>query len=92
MTQYKIYGSKVHKYYTVVTAVDPGNAWDYVTDNNNIDWFEVEMDDTIEPYAVEETEQIYELRRTKWTFRTKLWATGPKYVLRGYLQIPEIHI
>ena len=58
MNRYKVYGEKIHKYYTVVTAEDPGNAWEYAANNDNIDWFNVESDDIIEPYAVEETEQI----------------------------------
>ena len=56
MTRYKVFGEKLHKYYTVVTAEDPGTAWDFAANNDNIDWFNVESDDIIEPYAVEETE------------------------------------
>jgi hypothetical protein len=54
MNKYKVFGDKTHRYYTVVTARDPENAWVYAKDNDNIDWFEVPTDDTIEPYAVEE--------------------------------------
>ena len=53
---YKVYGDKTHKYYTVVTAEDQDNAWDFAANNDNLNWFEIETDETIEPYAVEETE------------------------------------
>ena len=88
MNRYRVYGDKTHKYFTIVTAIDPSNAWDFAVNNDNIDWFEIESNNSIEVFSVEEAEQIYELRRTKWTFRTKLWAKGPKNILRGYLQIP----
>lgn len=56
MNKYKVYGDKTHKYYTVVTAESPGNAWDHAANNDSIDWFEIESDNYIEPYEVIESE------------------------------------
>jgi hypothetical protein len=56
MNKYKVYGDKTHKYYTVVTAETRDNAWQAAENSLSIDWFEIESDNYIEPYAVEETE------------------------------------
>jgi len=53
MTKYRVFGDKLMTYYTVVTADSPDKAWDYAANNDNIDWFQVEDDASIEPYDVQ---------------------------------------
>ena len=53
MTKYRIYGDKNHKYYTDVEAPTRESAWNTAL-NPNCVWYDVESDDSIEPYAIEE--------------------------------------
>ena len=53
MTKYKVYGDKLIEYYTVVTADSAEAAWEAAS-NDNLDWFQIENDRTIEPYDVQE--------------------------------------
>jgi hypothetical protein len=46
MTKYRVYGDKTHKYYIDV-------AWNLALEMNSI-WHDVETDDPIDPYSVEE--------------------------------------
>lgn len=58
MTKYKVYGDKLFDYYTVVTADSRQQAWEFASNNDNLDWFQIENDKTIEPYdVVEELEE-----------------------------------
>lgn len=58
MTRYKVYGDKLFDYYTVVTADSRQQAWEFAANNDNLDWFQIENDKTIEPYdVVEELEE-----------------------------------
>ena len=54
MTKYKVYGDKLIEYYTVVTADSAESAWEFATNNDSIDWFQIENDRTIEPYHIQE--------------------------------------
>lgn len=54
MKQYRVTGDKLIEYYTVVTADSVEAAWKFASNNNSIDWFEIENDRTIEPYDVQE--------------------------------------
>ena len=54
MTKYKVYGDKLIEYYTVVTADSAEAAWEFAANNDNIDWFQIENDRTIEPYHIQE--------------------------------------
>jgi hypothetical protein len=53
MTKYRVYGDKTHKYYIDVEASSEDEAWDLALQMNSI-WHDVETDDAIEPYSVEE--------------------------------------
>ena len=53
MTKYKVYGDKLMTYYTVVTADSQEQAWEFAANNDNLDWFQVEDDASIEPYDVQ---------------------------------------
>ena len=53
MAKYRIYGDKTHKYYIDVEAGSKEEAWDLALQMNSI-WHDVETDDSIEPYSVEE--------------------------------------
>lgn len=57
---YRVYGSKTKYYYSDVNAMDAAAAWDFASNNDNIDWFEVETDDVIEPYNVSDSVQLTE--------------------------------
>lgn len=57
MQTYKVYGDKVHQYYTVVDAVDSDEAYDLAT-ADDVNWFEVESDDTIQPHTVELQDEL----------------------------------
>ena len=52
MDKYRVFGDKLHKYYTVITAPDEQAAWDIASNRDDLDWFEVETDETVEPYEV----------------------------------------
>jgi hypothetical protein len=54
MTKYKVYGDKLIEFYTVVTADSAEAAWEFAANNDNIDWFQIENDRTIEPYHIQE--------------------------------------
>ena len=54
MTKYKVYGDKLIEYYTVVTADSAEAAWQFAANNDNLDWFQIENDRTIEPYHIQE--------------------------------------
>lgn len=56
MKQYKVFGDKLINYYTVVTANDQEHAWEFAANNDSIDWFQIEDDNTIEPYEVQPIE------------------------------------
>lgn len=53
MTKYRVYGDKTHKYYIDIEAGSKEEAWNLALEMNSI-WHDVESDDAIEPYAVEE--------------------------------------
>ncbi|MGA1047068.1 MAG: hypothetical protein ACO3UU_03605 [Minisyncoccia bacterium] len=53
MTKYKVYGDKLMTYYTIVTADSQEQAWEFAANNDNLDWFQVEDDASIEPYDVQ---------------------------------------
>ena len=53
MAKYRVYGDKTHKYYIDVEAGSKEEAWDLALQMNSI-WHDVETDDSIEPYSVEE--------------------------------------
>ena len=80
---YKVFGDRVHKYYVTVNAESPDIAWEAAAGLETHQWEEVPIDNYIEPYEVKELEQIYELWRTKRTFRTKALGNGPKKYLTG---------
>jgi hypothetical protein len=54
MNKYKVYGDKLIEYYTVVTADSAEAAWEFAANNDNLDWFQIENDRTIEPYHIQE--------------------------------------
>jgi hypothetical protein len=58
MTKYKVYGDKLTEYYTVVTADSEANAYEFAANNDHIDWFEIETDNTIVPYNVELQDEL----------------------------------
>jgi hypothetical protein len=51
---YKVYGDKVHKYYVTINAESQEIAWDAAAAMSSDQWFELETDDTIEPFSIEE--------------------------------------
>jgi hypothetical protein len=53
MSKYKVYGDKLIEFYTVVTADSAEAAWEAAS-SDNIDWFQIENDRTIEPYHIQE--------------------------------------
>ena len=53
MSKYRVYGDKRHTYYIDVEAGSREEAWDLATQMNSI-WYDVETDDVIEPFSVEE--------------------------------------
>ena len=53
MTRYRVYGDKTHKYYIDVEAESKEQAYDIAVQMNSV-WSDVETDDVIEPYLVEE--------------------------------------
>ena len=53
MTKYRVYGDKTHKYYIDVEAESKEQAYDIAVQMNSV-WSDVETDDVIEPYLVEE--------------------------------------
>ena len=48
MPIYKVYGDKVHSYYTNVSASDPDQAYDIAKLRSALEWNEVENDEVIE--------------------------------------------
>ena len=58
MNKYKVYGDKITEYYTVVTADSEENAYLFAANNDSIDWFEIETDNTIVPYNVELQDEL----------------------------------
>ena len=57
MPTFKVFGDKVHQYYTVVTSDNPDEAYDKAS-GDYVEWFELETDDTIEPHTVELQEDL----------------------------------
>ena len=53
MSKYRVYGDKTHRYYIDVEASSKEQAWDLALQMNSI-WHDVETDDVIEPFSVEE--------------------------------------
>ena len=53
MSKYRVYGDKTHKYYIDVEASSADEAWNLALEMNSI-WHDVETDDPIDPYSVEE--------------------------------------
>ena len=83
MNKYKVYGDKSKKYYTIVTAENASKAWDYVVNNDNIKWIQLDSSDSIEVYYAEPTtEQIYELL-DETDISDKALGKGPKKYLTG---------
>lgn len=58
MTKYRIFGDKLTEYYAIVTADSKENAYEIASNNDNIDWFEVETDNEIVPYNVELEDEL----------------------------------
>ena len=58
MQTYKVFGDKVHQYYTVVEAEDSDEAYDLASDSSADNWFEIESDDVIEPHTVELQDEL----------------------------------
>jgi hypothetical protein len=56
--KYRVYGSKTKYYYLDINAEDAAEAWDLSLNKDNIEWFEVESDNVIEPYTVEEYSKL----------------------------------
>lgn len=54
MQIYRVYGDKTNKYYTDVSAASREQAFDIANQRDTIDWLEVETDETIDIYSVEE--------------------------------------
>jgi len=52
MTKYRVFGDKLISYYTIVTADNENAAWEFATNNDNLDWFEIPTDSTIEVHFV----------------------------------------
>ena len=53
MTKYKVFGDKLISYYTIVTADSESHAWDFASNNDNLDWIQIEQDSPIEVHFVE---------------------------------------
>lgn len=53
MTKFRVYGDKTQKYYIDVEAASKEEAWNLALEMNSV-WSDVESDDVIEPYSVEE--------------------------------------
>lgn len=58
MNKYKVIGDKLNHFYTIVTAPTKEAAWDIATNRDDLTWFEIEMDTTIDPYEIEEVEEL----------------------------------
>jgi hypothetical protein len=52
MTKYKVYGDKLIEYWTVVTADSRQHAWELASNNDSLDWIQIENDRPIEPNDV----------------------------------------
>ena len=48
MQTYRVYGEKVHSYYTDVPASDPDDAYDIASSRSTQEWHEVENDEIVE--------------------------------------------
>ena len=48
MEIYRVYGEKVHSYYTDVSAQNADDAYDVASSRNLIDWSEIENDEIVE--------------------------------------------
>jgi len=58
MPSYKVYGSKVTSFYTVVAASNPTEAYEIANARESLDWDEVETDNVIEITDVIESEDV----------------------------------
>ena len=56
MPTYKVLGSKTQEFYIDVSAADPNDAYDRAQ-ADHVQWFEIETDETIEPYEVQLIEE-----------------------------------
>ena len=56
MPTYKVLGSRTQEFYIDVAADDPDEAWDRANEDH-VQWFEIETDETIEPYEVQLIEE-----------------------------------
>ena len=56
MPTYKVLGSKTQEFYIDVSAADPNDAYDRAQEDH-VQWFEIETDETIEPYEVQLIEE-----------------------------------
>ena len=56
MPTYKVLGSKTQEFYIDVSAADPNEAYDRAQEDH-VQWFEIETDETIEPYEVQLIEE-----------------------------------
>lgn len=52
MSTYRVFGSKTQDFYVDVSAASPAEAYD-IANNGHTQWYEIETDDTIEPFNVE---------------------------------------
>jgi hypothetical protein len=59
---YKVYGSKTQEFYLQVDATGPDEAYD-MANEDHVQWFEIEIDDPIEPHTVELVEQNIQLNK-----------------------------
>lgn len=62
MPTYRVYGSKTQEFYVNIPAADPGEAYDKAN-MDHVQWFELEIDDPIEPHTVELVEQDIQLNK-----------------------------
>ena len=68
MPMYKVYGRKYHDYYIKIDADSPDEAYDKAM-QDHVQWFELETDDSIEPYEVsldEDTSEDIQLNKDEW--------------------------
>jgi hypothetical protein len=53
MNKYRVFGDKLVSYYAVVSADNEEHAYEYASNNDNIEWFQIPTDSTIEVHFVE---------------------------------------
>lgn len=69
MPMYKVIGRKFQDYYVIVNAPNEQVAYDYASNNDHLQWFEIDTDDPIEPIEVsldEDTSEDVQLNNDEW--------------------------